>query len=326
MKKILLATTFSIFAVTATFAQTGNYPCINPAVKIDANNGGGTCGEITGYTKSGTITITFDFPPSEMPEIVSIIDNGTGLAIPGVKFVFDVKDTKQGNVIATYCYYNPGNEKLKLNNGKNDYRFVLSYSGRGAVGCDDFSNAPLPVKLKSFTASRNKTAVGLTWVTATEQNNRGFELQRMIGNGEWATIAFIFSQADDGNSDVDLPYSYNDHNSYQGVSQYRLMQVDLNDRINYSDVRSVRGVEQSNKTIVTPNPSSNGNVNVLFEDIKGQRDLLLFDAMGRVVKQWNNYADNSLQIAGLKTGFYQLSIINKATGVRSVEKIVVAGK
>ena len=322
MKKILLLTTLSV----ATLFGMAQFPCAEPNVTVTGNNGGGNCQDVGSLKADGKIEVTFAFPASEVPEIVAMYDlNSTTPNVP-LDAIFGTGVLSADGLVATYCFYSTTSKHINLVGGKNNYRFELHYPSKvGGLSCDP-SNIILPVKLKSFTASRNKTAVGLTWVTATEQNNRGFELQRMIGNGSWTTIAFIFSQADDGNSDVDLAYSYNDHNSYQGVSQYRLVQVDMNDMIKYSDIRSVRGIEQSNKTIVTPNPSSNGNVNVIFEDIKGQKNLLLFDAMGRVVKQWNNYTDNSLQIAGLKTGFYQLSIINKETGVQSVEKIVVAGK
>ena len=40
------------------------------------------------------------------------------------------------------------------------------------------NNAPLPVVLSSFTSNVNGRDVKLTWVTASEQNNAGFEIQR----------------------------------------------------------------------------------------------------------------------------------------------------
>lgn len=84
----------------------------------------------------------------------------------------------------------------------------------------------------------------LKWITATEQDNRAFELQRLVDTDEWKTIAFIFSQADEGNSDVDLSYKYRDTNATKGISHYRLLQIDLNEKIKFSDVCSVRGEGQ----------------------------------------------------------------------------------
>ena len=325
MKKILLSAAFSVFAIAASFAQlTASYPCVNGDVKVDANNGGGLCGNITGYIKSGTITITFDYPPSEYPEIVSIIDGLTNEVIPGAFFVFDSWGSSQGQVTATYCYYGLGS-KLKLNNGQNDYRFVLNYPTRVGEGCDP-EPIILPVKLHSFTAARNTDKVNLTWVTASEDNNQGFELQRMLGNGKWSTVAFIFSQADGGNSTSNLTYQYRDNNNYSGISQYRLLQIDLDGKVKYSDIRSVRGQSQANKTLVFPNPGFNGTVNVIFEDGSAKRSLALTDMSGRMIRQWNNFTDNSLQVSNLKPGMYNLRIYNTETGVQSVEKIIIANR
>ena len=40
---------------------------------------------------------------------------------------------------------------------------------------------PLPVELTSFSATVGEDAVHLTWATATETNNAGFDVQRRVG-------------------------------------------------------------------------------------------------------------------------------------------------
>ncbi len=158
-----------------------------------------------------------------------------------------------------------------------------------------------------------------------EQNNSGFELQRQSGAGGWQTLAFVASQSANGNSNSDLRYFYNDANNSKGVTQYRLKQLDLDNKYVFSQVRAVHGMSQSGRTMVAPNPSSNGSLNVLFETA-GERDLLLTDMAGRIMRQWNNYADNSLQISNLAPGNYQLRIINRETKTQSVEKIMVTSR
>ena len=54
-------------------------------------------------------------------------------------------------------------------------------------------------------------------------------------------------------------------------------------------------------------------------------NLSLVDMSGRILKQWQNYSDNSLQISNLKPGMYNLRILNRSTGVLSNEKIVISG-
>lgn len=181
----------------------------------------------------------------------------------------------------------------------------------------------LPVSLISFTATRNSSLVNLKWTTASEQNNKGFNIERMLGNGTWETIAFVSSQAPGGNSSSDLTYAYTDPNNFKGVSQYRLRQEDLDGRIKLSEIRAVRGEDQKDKVIVFPNPSD-GKVSVLFGDNSNiVRDVTLFDMSGRTVKLWKGITVNNIQIENLVPGMYSLRIFVPATGDQTVEKIIV---
>ena len=313
MKKILLSAAFSVFAIAASFAQ---FPCVNPTAQIKANNGKrGGC--------NGTITITLSFETATAPAILAMYgdDISTSTPVAGVTFTLLTFDGLE----AEYCYTSD-DKNLKLQKGGElNYRFVLQYANQGVGFCQD-AQIPLPVKLHSFTAARNNEKVNLTWVTASEDNNQGFELQRSLGNGKWSTVAFIFSQADGGNSSSNLTYQYRDNNNYSGISQYRLLQIDLDGQVKYSDIRSVRGEAQANKTLVFPNPGFNGTVNVIFENGSAKRSLSLTDMSGRMIQQWNNYTDNSLQVSNLKPGMYNLRIFNTETGVQSVEKIIIANR
>jgi hypothetical protein len=88
----------------------------------------------------------------------------------------------------------------------------------------------------------------------------------------------------------------------------------------------VRAGGQKGKTIVYPNPSNDGKVNVVFEDKDASRNISLTDMNGRVIKQWKNVVSNTLQIENLLTGFYTLRILNSETGGQIVEKIVVKNR
>ncbi len=184
---------------------------------------------------------------------------------------------------------------------------------------------PLVVSFQSFSAKRNHSIVELKWVTATEANNTGFELQKQIGTGSWQTIAFVPSQAPAGNSNSELYYTYNDFNNSKGISNYRLRQVDFDGKFKYSDIRSVRGESQISKIIVYPNPSFDGKANVVFEDANGIRDVSLIDMNGRIMKQWKGVTNN-IQIDNLSPGIYGLRVIIRETGEQSIEKIVVKNR
>lgn len=182
----------------------------------------------------------------------------------------------------------------------------------------------LPVNLVSFDAKRTGQLVNLKWKTASEYNNKGFQIERLIGAGnDWQTVGFVNSQAADGNSSVELNYSFSDPNNVKGITQYRLRQIDNDYRFKYSEVRSVKGLNQLGKTIVYPNPSNDGKVNVVFEDVSVTRDISVMDMSGRVVRQMKGIVNNNVTIDNLQPGMYTLRITAIETGEQAVEKVVV---
>lgn len=205
--------------------------------------------------------------------------------------------------------------------------YIIAY--RTQRGCFDVvvrlqnACATLPIKLQSFTAVRYRSNVVLEWETAMEDNNLGFEVQRKIGNTDWNNIAFVASKAQNGNSNEVLNYELNDVNATKGITQYRLKQIETDRSAAYSAIRSVRGEGQYGKTIIYPNPSNNGNVNVVFEDANVVRNITLIDMNGRTVKQWKGVTNNNIQMENLHAGFYTVRIVNAETSEQVVEKIVV---
>ena len=184
---------------------------------------------------------------------------------------------------------------------------------------------PLPVSFISFDVNRtSRTDVSLKWETATEQNNRGFILQRKTANSGWEQVAFVPSQAADGNSSARTSYSFTDQNSNKGMTQYRIQQVDFDGKTNISNIRVVRGDGQQDKMIIYPNPSSTGRVMIVFSENKSVRDIVLVDMQGKLVKQWKGVMDNNLEVANLKAGVYLLNVTNRESGEKTSTKIVVS--
>ena len=120
-----------------------------------------------------------------------------------------------------------------------------------------------------------------------------------------------------------LSYEFTDLNTTKGITQYRLKQQDINGGFAYSLIRSVRGEGQNGKTIVYPNPSSDGKVNIIFEDVNGVRDVTVSDMSGRVIKQMKGVTNNNIQIDKLNAGFYTVRVLNTETGEQVVQKFVV---
>ncbi len=114
----------------------------------------------------------------------------------------------------------------------------------GFVSLSNYVTAvPLPVELTSFSALPQGEFVNLTWETATEVNNYGFEIERtVVGTThelslQWAKVGFVEGY---GNSNSAKQYSYVDNSVRAGQSySYRLKQIDFDGQFEYSNVVNV---------------------------------------------------------------------------------------
>ena len=89
----------------------------------------------------------------------------------------------------------------------------------------------VPVELTSFTAIANVGVVELQWITESETNNQGFEVQRSNGS-DFETIAFVEGYGTTTETQV---YSYSDRSVEVGVYTYRLKQIDFDGTVNYTN-------------------------------------------------------------------------------------------
>lgn len=192
---------------------------------------------------------------------------------------------------------------------------VYAHLTNGCIG--------LPVQLNRFAAQRRNEMVNLSWMTSMEAGNKGFYIERLDG-AEWQTIGYVASAALNGQSDVEIGYTYADRNPLATVSQYRLKQVDLQGSFTYSAIRVVPGMEQAGSLLVFPNPSPDGNLNIVANDLEGELFIRIMDMNGKLVQQWTRSGGQQLAIQFNKSGMYMLQVQQKATGLTLNRKIVIA--
>jgi subtilisin family serine protease len=94
----------------------------------------------------------------------------------------------------------------------------------------------IPVELTSFSVDVTRDEINLSWSTATETNNDGFEIQRAIlhpefGKSPFTPIAFIKGQ---GTTTEPNSYLFTDKEIKPGVYFYRLKQKDFDGTFEYS--------------------------------------------------------------------------------------------
>ena len=106
----------------------------------------------------------------------------------------------------------------------------------------DITAGALPVELVSFYAEQVENTVELSWKTATEVNNYGFDVERQKSEAgsqsvEWEKIGFV-----NGNGVSNSPhqYSFTDSNlPSSDKASYRLKQIDNDGSVNYSNVVTI---------------------------------------------------------------------------------------
>ena len=123
-----------------------------------------------------------------------------------------------------------------------------------------FGAWPLPVELISFTASVNNiNEVILNWTTATEINNRMFEIERSAEKSKYVTIGYVNGH---GTTTEYHDYTYLDNTVNKGIFFYRLKQIDFDGQYEYSNVIEVE-VTAPGKFALSqnyPNPFNPGTI------------------------------------------------------------------
>ena len=116
------------------------------------------------------------------------------------------------------------------------YRVTNCAVGTEPDNCFRLNGAIIPVELNSFSAIGNNSEVELNWSTATETNNQGFEIERMLQDSQFENIAYVPGF---GTSTELHYYNYIDKGLTVGKYSYRLKQIDFNGSFEYSNAVEV---------------------------------------------------------------------------------------
>ena len=147
-----------------------------------------------------------------------------------------------------------------------------------------YNSTPLPVTLLNFTVTKQGDNAQLNWSTSSEENNKGFEIQRSTDQSAWTVLSFI---AGAGNSQTQNDYQYLDQNLPAGTYYYRLRQVDYDGNSAFSKIVPVTfdgGMALELKQN-RPNPSIVTLYITMVIPKAGRVQLMLYDQMGRPMQQ-----------------------------------------
>jgi len=179
---------------------------------------------------------------------------------------------------------------------------------------DGFSTAltvtPLPVTLEYFNAAKAGDYALLNWSTAKELMNRGFEIERSAEGKNWGSIGTVASLASGGNSTNRLAYTFTDKAPLEGKNFYRLKEIGMDSKDNYSQVSMVifagkQGIR------VYPNPVTN---RLTVDGLTNAATLKVLNIAGRTVKTFNVPSGTQKQevdMTALAPGLYFIQVINE---------------
>lgn len=112
----------------------------------------------------------------------------------------------------------------------------------------------LPVNLINFVAKAESQSVVLNWETASEQNNKGFALERSADGVNFVKIGEVSSNTP--NASRQTLYTFRDKQPLNGNNYYKLVQVDNDGKITKLGIRVVNFGPLTSDIRFYPNPVS----------------------------------------------------------------------
>ncbi len=286
----------------------------------------------SGPDDDGFIT-TFTVPTngSSIVEVATIEHNTSDasynslIQVDSDTYVLAYSGTNEDGFIATFTISSNGATITKVDEIEHDTdkgrhnsiiqidsdTYALAYEGLNSDGfIKTFSvqsDGTLPVELTSFELLETRNdGITLQWVTESEINNLGFNLDRKTPITDWSQIAsYVTHPALQGQGSVSHQtiYTFTDNTVQEHESyDYRLSDVDYDGNVEYHSLQ-LMGVSSSNvpeQFVLYPNyPNPFNPVTTIRYDLSKESyvELTIYDMLGNVV---NNLV-NANQSSGYKS-------------------------
>jgi len=278
---------------------------------VTSNDGGDTDTGPNGLQNFPEITsVQHNNSSNEVDIEYEVNTNDTGSNYP-LKIDFYVADSEASGEGKMYL----GSQDYQTANTTNQVTFDLdNYSGVSssdyfvATATDangntsEFFGPPgkqLPVELASFDGTQTgPKAVELTWTTASEQNNAGFQIQHRpvesargsgatASKGAWEEIGYVKSNASGGTTTEAKTYRFTVDDLTVGTHEFRLKQVDLSGATHSHEPTTVelRMEKALRLSSPAPNPVRGGTAEISFA-VRRQAEttIRLYNTLGQQVK------------------------------------------
>lgn len=270
----------------------------------------GNNGTLTNFALTGTTSnwVSSSVSTSVTPS-VSIAANPVGTITSGTSVTFTATPTN-GGAAPSYQWEKNGNNVGTNNATYTDAALVnndvIACVMTSSVTCANTAtansnnitmtvNAVLPIELLSFNGQVTERGNLLTWQTANETNNKGFQVERLNAAGnDWDILGFVKAQGKEAS------YNFTD-NTPLSMSYYRLRQIDNDGKETLSTVIFV-STKSNNNLKVYPNPVSN----ILTIENAESGDFQILNLLGQQVM--SGKATQRIDVSALPQGAYFLKV------------------
>jgi len=189
----------------------------------------------------------------------------------------------------------------------------------------------IPVELTGFTAISDRNNVNISWSTATETNNSGFQVERQRkGSGEWTNVSFVSGK---GTITEVTNYSFIDKGLAVGSYSYRLKQIDLDGTFEYSPVIEVDVSTPDHYTLYQNYPNPFNPVTTIEYSLPEKADVTIsiYNTLGELVTTLVNgtmeagYQKASFNASAFTSGtyIYQMKAVGEGKTFTDTKKMVL---
>lgn len=188
----------------------------------------------------------------------------------------------------SYLSTDGGNTWRTINISSSNYSFVIADTNTiFAAQGNGFYKLRLPVtpvELTSFRYSLKGSDVVLNWETATESNNRGFEIEAGKSKEDLTVIGYV---SGNGTTTERKVYSYSFKPEEEGKFFVRLRQIDFDGTFEYSSFIEVEYIQEKSFGLSQnyPNPFNPSTAIAFSIPAEGYVTLAVYNTLGQQVKE-----------------------------------------